>query len=212
MAEVILSGLLVDDGGEVCTCGFQYGLTTAYGSVTGTQLLSTGQALSQTISGLLLLAGTVYHYRAFATNTSGTAYGADSSFLTLSGSGWIPLPNFAPVVATLEADEIGDSAVKLNGYLEDDHGFICMVWFEWGSDRNYGQRTNPQYIASSPIAFEQFIGGLHPERAYHYRAVAQNSAGIGYGADKVFVTGTPLGPIHSIGGDGALLILMDDFG
>lgn len=209
MSTVILSGTLVDDGGEVCTCGFQYGLTTAYGSVTGTQLLRTGQALSQTISGLLLLTDTVYHYRAFATNTSGTAYGADSSFLTLSGPGWIPLPNLAPVVATLEAEETGDSASKLRGYLMNDYSLPCMVWFEWGNELGYGHRSTQQ-LQASPAAFEQFIGGLHPGRAYHFRAVAQNSAGISYGADMVLITGTPLGSINSIGNDGTLLILSYD--
>jgi hypothetical protein len=76
------NGLLDDDGGEACDCGFEWGETVAYGHVTPTQSKITGQSFSQLILGLSH--DTTYHFRAFATNSVGTAYGADMTFTTPS--------------------------------------------------------------------------------------------------------------------------------
>lgn len=81
MKQATLNGTLVDDGGEACNCGFEWGETTAYGNTTPTQSRTTGQTFAQGITGLL--DGIVYHFRAFATNSAGTAYGADRTFTTL---------------------------------------------------------------------------------------------------------------------------------
>ncbi|MBA7691376.1 hypothetical protein ES703_99919 [subsurface metagenome] len=76
----ILNGTLDDDTGEVCACGFEWGETVAYGNTTPTQSKTTGQTFSRLITGLSL--GTIYHFRAFATNLAGTSYGADRAFTT----------------------------------------------------------------------------------------------------------------------------------
>ena len=73
-----LNGILTDDGGEACNCGFEWGETVAYGNTTPTQSRTTGQTFSQPIGGLS--PGTTYHFRAFATNGAGTGYGADRTF------------------------------------------------------------------------------------------------------------------------------------
>ena len=74
------NGTLVDDGREACACGFEWGETIAYGNTTLTQSRTTGQTFSQTVGGLL--PGTTYHFKAFATNSAGTGYGADRTFTT----------------------------------------------------------------------------------------------------------------------------------
>jgi len=75
-----INGTLDDDGGEPCECGFEWGLDTGYGITTPTQSKVTGETFSQPIGGLF--PGTVYHFRAFATNSKGTSYGDDRSFTT----------------------------------------------------------------------------------------------------------------------------------
>ena len=75
-----LNGTLDEDGGEVCECGFEWGLDTSYGHFTSTESKAKGQTFSQIIGGLQ--PGTTYHFRAFATNSVGTSYGADRSFTT----------------------------------------------------------------------------------------------------------------------------------
>jgi len=73
-----LNGTLDDDGGEDCECGFEWGPDTNYGVTTPTESKVTGETFSQVIHGLY--PGTTYHFRAFATNSAGTGYGADRSF------------------------------------------------------------------------------------------------------------------------------------
>lgn len=75
-----LNGQLTDDGGEACTCGFEWGLTNAYGNTTPTTSQHTGDTFSQVISSLA--PSTIYHFRAFATNSAGTSYGVDVIFNT----------------------------------------------------------------------------------------------------------------------------------
>ncbi|NVM24264.1 MAG: hypothetical protein HWN68_21100, partial [Desulfobacterales bacterium] len=75
-----LNGTLADNGGEDCDCGLEWGLDTGYGITTPTESKSTSESFSQVIGGLE--PGTTYHFRAFATNSAGTAYGADRTFTT----------------------------------------------------------------------------------------------------------------------------------
>ena len=61
----------------------EYGRTTGYGSHTRDSTMAAGTsavAVSRRLTGLL--PGTTYHYRLVATNSSGTAYGADRTFKT----------------------------------------------------------------------------------------------------------------------------------
>lgn len=75
-----LNGTLDNGGGAACDCGFEYGLTTSYGTTTSTQSKNTGETFSQAITGLL--PNRIYHFRAFATNQAGTGYGSDATFKT----------------------------------------------------------------------------------------------------------------------------------
>jgi len=76
-----LSGNITNTGGENATVqGFEYGLTASYGSsVSGNGSYGTGSFGIQ-ITGLTC--GTTYHYRAYATNTAGSGFGADTTFTT----------------------------------------------------------------------------------------------------------------------------------
>jgi hypothetical protein len=173
--KAILNGTLTDGGGLTCDCGFEWGNTPAYGNVTSTQKRTIAQTFSATLDAL---APGTYHYRAFATNAAGTGYGQDLSF---------PITLGMPVVQTLPADQITESQANLNGYLSVDDGYPCSLWFEWGADANYGNKTIAQYF-TAPSAFSQLISDLTNGAAYHFRAVAQNANGIGYGNDQVFET------------------------
>ncbi|MBA7641978.1 hypothetical protein ES703_49664 [subsurface metagenome] len=75
-----LDGTLDSGGGiEPCDCGFEWGLTAAYGETTPTEKKETGEGFSQVITGLL--PNTLYHFRALATGF-GTSHGADRTFTT----------------------------------------------------------------------------------------------------------------------------------
>lgn len=75
---------------------FEYGRSSAYGSVTADQSLGDGNentAVSATLTGLA--PATTYHVRLLASNADGAAQGADVAFTTLA------LPPVAPVVSKL---------------------------------------------------------------------------------------------------------------
>ena len=78
-----LNGIVSDSGSDT-SVSFEYGTTTAYGTVVqAAPLIVSGASTTPTsavVSGLL--SGTTYHYRVIATNAFGTARGADMTFTT----------------------------------------------------------------------------------------------------------------------------------
>ncbi len=79
--SAILIGKLIDDGGEACEVGFQWGLTALYGRDTTWQGgKHTGDSFWQIIASLQ--PDTTYHFRAQARNSVGTGYGEDLVFKT----------------------------------------------------------------------------------------------------------------------------------
>ncbi|MDB5238684.1 MAG: fibronectin type protein [Candidatus Parcubacteria bacterium] len=80
-STVTLNGNLTFLGStSVTDKGFQYGLTTSYGSVSSTTgTFSTG-AYTANLTGLTC--NVLYHFRAFATNSIGTSYSSDQTFTT----------------------------------------------------------------------------------------------------------------------------------
>ncbi|NUQ57735.1 MAG: LamG domain-containing protein, partial [Candidatus Paceibacter sp.] len=95
-SSAVLNGT-VDPGGQASSVWFEYGLAASadcsfsYGNSTPVQNVSgtAVQNVSASVSGLS--PGVVYHYRAKASNGSGTACGSDMSFVTnQSGSDTVP--------------------------------------------------------------------------------------------------------------------------
>src|SRR6266550_4491000 len=73
----------VNPNGLSTTWYFQYGMSTNYGSQTGSSNAGSGTtstSVSSTLAGLS--PGTTYHYRLVATNGSGTTQGADAVLTT----------------------------------------------------------------------------------------------------------------------------------
>ena len=82
MAQATLNGILDDDGGEACSCHFEYGDTPAMVDTTPPVAgFRTGDTFSAIILGLV--PGTTYFYRAVATNSMGTSFGVVLTFTTL---------------------------------------------------------------------------------------------------------------------------------
>ncbi len=176
-AQANLNGTLVNDGGMACNCGFEWGLTIAYGNTTPTQSRTTGQTFAQTVTGLD--PNKTYHFKSFATNANGTSYGSDQSFTT---------PAVLPLAATVPATDIDPSKAMLNGILADDGGQACDSSFEWGLTADYGNETPWQSGKNAGDAFIQVIASLEPETIYHFRARARNSVGSATGSDIVLRT------------------------
>src|SRR5260221_89387 len=73
----------VNPNGAATTAYFRYGLTTNYGSFSATNSLAATNT-TQSVSNLIasLTPGTAYHFQLVATNSAGSASGADLTFTT----------------------------------------------------------------------------------------------------------------------------------
>ena len=161
---------------------FQWGLTTNYGNLTATQILSGSVAVpvQRTLNGLL--PKTTYHFRMVARNAYGVRYGTNFSF-TSAG--------FPPLATTLNPTDITGNSATLRGFV-DPNNLAAEAFFEWGLTTNYGNTTATQALAASGAVtpIQQNIGGLFPGTSYHYRMVARNADGVHHSTNVTFTTVT----------------------
>ena len=82
--------------------------------------------------------------------------------------------------------EVGETQATLVGEATDTGGDPNLeVWFQYGRTESYGSETARQQKSGTGL-FCYTINNLDPCATYHYRAVARNSAGVSYGANKSF--------------------------
>jgi hypothetical protein len=118
-----------------------------------------------------------------ASSPAGNVTGPDETFTTP------PVPT--PVVATGGAGEVGLGAATLSGSV-NPQGFETGYFFEYGPSVGYGQRWPSIDVAlgsqSGTQSVVTFLQNLQPGTLYHYRLVATNPGGTGYGTDQTFQT------------------------
>jgi streptogramin lyase len=187
---------------------FQYGATSEYGSQTSTASAGSGATPAVVSANAVGLSPTTsYHFRAVATNASGTTYGPDQTFTTAS----------APTVNTLAATGTTLAGATLHGSI-DPQAQATTYHFDWGTTTAYGSQA-PLVDASvgsdsSEHAVEQILSGLAPDTGYHFRVVASNCGGCAegttYGPDQTFTTApAPLAvtaAAEAVGRDAATLV------
>ena len=174
----------INPNGAATTGWFEWGTTSSYGNTTNTESLGSGTSVVQmlhTISGLS--ASTTYHFRAVGQNSAGTRYGEDMSFTTSATA------VTKPTVTTNAATSVASSSATLNGKV-NPNGASTTGWFEWGTTSSYGNTTQTFSggSGSSEVTMSWGISGLSPGTTYHYKAVAENSAGTSPGSDVSFTT------------------------
>jgi hypothetical protein len=165
---------------------FAYGTTRAYGSTApvpdGELVPSTAdRPVSEALSGLQ--AGTVYHYALVAIGPGGESTGPDQTFTTP------PVP--APTVSTGAAGEVSVAAATFTGSI-DPQGWETAYHFEYGTSTAYGSDWPTVPVALGGLEGQQsvsaYVERLLPGTVYHYRLVATNPGGTGYGPDQTFTT------------------------
>ncbi len=170
----------VNPNGLATTWYVEYGTSTGYGAKTSSLSAGSGTTnvdVTAPLSGLA--AGTTYHYRVVATNSSGTARGADGIFTTAA----------APAVVTGAASDVSVTTAKLAGTV-DPNGRATTWYFEYGTSTGYGSKTSERSAGSGTSATDvsASLSGLTRGRTYHYRLVATSDAGTTHGADRTFST------------------------
>lgn len=138
-------------------------------------------AFSQSFTGLS--PATLYHVRAYAINSVGIRYGADSTFTTSS------TPTVAPIVSTAKAALIGIANATLGGNVSDSGTApVTERGVVYATSINPTTANTKVQIGSGIGAFSQNITSLAASTLYHVRAYAINSVGTSYGADSTFTT------------------------
>ncbi len=141
--------------------------------------MSATGAFTSNITGLT--PNRLYHVRAYATNTAGTAYGEDVTFTTL----------LAPTVTTQAATNITTTTATGNGNITvlgipnpTEHGVV------WSTALNPTIADNKTTDGPVTLAgpFTSSITGLTSGTLYHVRAYATNDGGTSYGNDITFTT------------------------
>jgi uncharacterized protein (TIGR02145 family) len=174
-------GIIVSDGGAAITArGVCLG-STANPTIAGVKTTD-GDGIGQFVSNITDIdVGTLYHVRAYATNSVGTAYGADYSFSTLG---------LVPSATTLAATDITATGSTLNGTV-NAYNSSTTVTFEYGLTTDYGSIAP---AAPSPVTgntdtdVSADISNLTASTTYHFRVKAVNSLGIEYGSDMSYTT------------------------
>jgi hypothetical protein len=102
-----------------------------------------------------------------------------------------------PAVTTLAGVSTNPVSASLNALVNPDNG-STTVYFEYGTTTNYTGLTPQISLTQSlntPQAATFQLDGLQPVTTYHYQAVAENSAGIGFGGDVTFTTPLVTAPL-----------------
>ena len=174
-------GFITSDGGAKITArGVCWSLTNnpATSDSKTTDSVGTGQFVSNITE---LKAGTIYHVRAYATNSIGTDYGADLSFSTL---GQIPDGTTQP------ATNVSAIGATLNGLVNANY-LSTTVTFEYGTTTSYGSTitaTQSPVLANTNTKVSADISSLTAGTTYHFILIAVNSFGTVYGDDISFTT------------------------
>jgi hypothetical protein len=106
-----------------------------------------------------------------------------------------------PIVATGEATDRTTTAATLRGTV-NPLGLQTSYHFEYGPDLGYGSMAPVGHEAvagngHSPLQVAQQVAGLQPGVTYHYRVVAENSAGRQIGEDRTFTTQAVAPPVRT---------------
>jgi phosphodiesterase/alkaline phosphatase D-like protein len=176
----------VTPNGAATSVHFEYGTTTSFGSTTASQSIGSGNSpvsVSANLTGLS--AGTLYYYRAVATNSVGSTFGNTLTFTTTT-----PLPT----VVSTPASFIGAYGANVNGDVTPN-GLSTSVYFEWGDRSDSLSNSNsPVSIGAGTTLVPNFARaeGLNPDSTYFFRIVAVNtnssSTNKTYGATLSFKT------------------------
>ena len=130
--------------------------------------------------------GTQYYVRAYATNSTGTAYGEQVTFTTLAA---------VPVIATLSTTAVtsvtSHSASSGGDITADGGAAITARGICWSTTTDPTVANDTTSNGTGPGAFTSNLKGLSGSTEYYVRAYATNSAGTAYGNQVTFTTSAP---------------------
>ncbi len=183
------SGNVTSDGGSTVT---ERGLcwSTNHNPTTGGQHVAAGEGTGEFTAAMANLnTNTTYYVRAYATNGSGTSYGEEVEFTTLSIS--------VPGVTTASVTNIGNTIATGGGNVISNGGAtVTERGICWSTSHNPTISGNHANSGTGTGEFTVNMTGLTPNTTYYVRAYAINSQGTAYGEEVNFKTS--LTPTYTI--------------
>jgi len=129
-----------------------------------------------------LTANTFYYVRAYATNTAGTAYGNQLTFMTIENP-------VLPTVTTADAMNITQTEATTGGTVHTDGGATVSARGVCYSTTPNPTLANDYTTNGSGLGtFVSILTNLSPNTQYYVRAYATNSVGTAYGNEISFTT------------------------
>jgi hypothetical protein len=171
-------GTITSDGGAtVTTRGVVWGTTTGSSTYSATSGTGTGTYLSN-LTGLT--PATTYYVRAFATNSVGTVYGPETSFVSTAT---------APIISTTAASSITQNSASSGGIITSNGGSaITASGICWSTSATPTIANSKTTNGTTSGTFTSSMTGLAMGTTYYVRAYATNTIGTGYGAAQSFTT------------------------
>ncbi len=123
--------------------------------------------------------GTLYYYRGYAINTTGTAYSADGTFTTLN----------VPTITTQAVSSITTTTATGNGDVTSDGGSaITERGIAWNTATAPTKANFFATTTGTTGAYTSSLTSLTSGTLYYVRAYAINSVGTTYGNEVTFTT------------------------
>jgi hypothetical protein len=195
----------VTSGDGITATGVAYG-TSANPTTAGSTVAGSGAIGKIALSITGLSNGTLYHYRAYATNPSSTVYGADVTFTTLQN----------PTVTSSAASAVLVTSATANGNLTvAGNPVITEKGFVYSTSANPTTSDTKITVAgSSTGAYTGSMTGLTSNTTYHYRAYAISAQGTFYSADQSLTTDISYftNPANAYANDGSFATAGSDTG
>ena len=175
---ISMSASVSSDGGATVTeRGVCWG-TASQPTISSDHTADSGTGIGDfTVSGTLT-PGTTYYVRAYATNSEGTAYGAEMTFV---------MPNL-PTVTTTAATDITAYTATTGGEVTADGGAaVTARGVCWSTSNNPTVDNDTTLNGNGTGSFVASIKNLNPGETYYVRAYATNAVSTAYG-DEVTIT------------------------
>ena len=177
-------GNVTDDGGtDVTARGVVWGETSGPTLASNTGFTEDGSGTGAFTSNLTsLTAATTYYVKAYATNSGGTTYGEEKSFMTTG----------LPIVVTGIVSDVTNNSAIVSAEITDDGGEAVtargLVWSTTNYQVTLDDADGSTTAGSGIGAFTSTMTPLLKYTDYWVRSYATNSAGTAYGDAVSFKT------------------------
>ncbi|TCC96045.1 fibrobacter succinogenes major paralogous domain-containing protein [Pedobacter hiemivivus] len=175
---------ILNNGGALVTDrGFAWStdrINWTYGSSTAIDRSDVGIFISNLVD---LLPGTTYYAKGYATNSVGTIYTSETSFVTSS----------APFIVTIKPTRITGIDAFSGGHISNNGGStVTLRGICWSTEElptiALITKTEEPIVGDGVGSFSSMLSGLTPGVKYYVRAYAVNDAGLAYGKQETFST------------------------